>query len=107
MLQNESKVLNIPVPKMRLYVRIQNRTILMDVQLKDSVRDVKRKIQDLEGIPWASQRLVHANWKGESFVLEDKLALKDYKLDDCSLVHVLPPDMEKERYLRSSRKAHF
>lgn len=63
---------------------LQGKTITLDVNDDDSIESVKKKINDIEGIPLDQQRLV---FNGKQ--LEDANTLKDYMIDSDSTIHLV------------------
>jgi len=60
------------------------KTITLEVQLTDTIKNVKEKIQEKEGIPPSKQLLI---FDGEQ--LEDNLILLNYNIHNESTIHVI------------------
>jgi hypothetical protein len=70
---------------MQIFVKtITGRTVVLDAESSDSVRCIKEKILDNNGIPIDSQRLV---FSGKP--LEDDRPLSDYNIHTESTLHLI------------------
>ena len=63
---------------------LQGKNITLEVNDDDTIESVKKKINDIEGIPLDQQRLV---FNGKQ--LEDANTLKDYMIDADSTIHLV------------------
>ena len=63
---------------------LQGKSITLEVNDDDTIESVKKKINDIEGIPLDQQRLV---FNGKQ--LEDANTLKDYMIDADSTIHLV------------------
>lgn len=76
-------VLELDEGGMDIFVKtLTGRTIGLDVEPTDTIEDVKRKVQEYEGVPPACQRLIFV---GQN--LEDDRTLSDYNIQRRSTLH--------------------
>ena len=70
---------------MQIIVRALNgTTITLEVEPSDTIKSVKEKIQDTEGIPTNEQRLIF-----EGRHLEDGRTLSDYNISANSILNLI------------------
>ena len=88
---------------MQLYVRqLTGGRFTLDVELSNTIRDVKVMIQEKENIPWQAQMLIFAGR-----LLEDAKTLGDYNMQKdstCHLMNKLPTIRAFTVKLRNSKK---
>jgi ubiquitin len=73
------------VVQMQIYARnLIGRLIPLKVKSSDTIINVKKKIQEKEGIPVEQQRLILGN-----HLLDDNLTLANYNIQEKSIIHLV------------------
>jgi hypothetical protein len=72
------------VVQIQIYARdLRGRLIPLKVKSSDTIINVKKKIQEKEGIPVEQQRLILCN------LLDDNLTLANYNIQEKSIIHLV------------------
>lgn len=85
---------------MQIFLKTPNRTITLDVEPTDTIREVKQKVHEKEGLPIDWLRI-----KSGLIKLEDNAMLREYNIIQASFLYLLekrPLSLEKETIMAAS-----